>query len=131
MIRRVPCMAGCDGPMLGSMLPGRASRWIRASGSMSDIVLERQARLAQAPGIGLAQRVALEALVGQDPAEIGVALEADTEHVEDLPLEPLGVLPQPDEARDRGSRGGDRGLEAQTDMAGHRIEMIDELEPAL
>src|SRR5512140_1386559 len=127
MIRIVPCMAGWDGPMLRSMLSGRASRWSRVKGSISDVVLERDARLLEPPGIGLPQRMALEALVRQKPPEIRMAVEPDAEHVEDLALEPFGVLPQADDRLDRGVGGRERGREPQADVAGQGIQMINEL----
>src|SRR5512137_159242 len=113
MIRTVPCMAGWDGPMLMSMLSGRASRWSRVVGSISDVVLHRDARLGQAPGVGLAQGVSLEAFVGQEPLEVRMAVEADAEHIEDLALEPVGVLPQAGERGDRGVGRGEGGLQPQ------------------
>src|SRR3546814_21159942 len=42
----------------------------------------------------LAERMAYEAVVGQDPAQVRVALEDDAEQVEGLPFDPVRARPQ-------------------------------------
>src|SRR5512134_1887203 len=103
----MPCMAGCAGPRLTKRCwlppptPGpsprnssRVSRWSVIScfggGSLN---IRPDQRLAALDGVVLAQRVALELLVEEQAAEIGMALEADAEHVPHLALEPVGDGP--------------------------------------
>src|SRR5665647_601790 len=126
MIRKVPCMAGWDGPMLMSMLSGRASLCILDSIS----VLQRDQRLLFPPRVAFAQRVAFESLVHQDAAQVGVPGEGDAEHVEDLALEPVGVLPQPGERIDDRVRAGQGDLEPEAPVAAQGKKMIDHLETA-
>jgi hypothetical protein len=45
-------------------------------------------------GVVLAQRVAHESLIPQEPADPGSVDEANTEHVPELPLEPVRSRPQ-------------------------------------
>src|SRR5215469_183677 len=51
-------------------------------------------RLPAVDGIVLAERMALELLVEQEAARIGMPLEADAEHVPHLALEPVGDGPE-------------------------------------
>ena len=65
------------------------------------VVLALGQQPALAGVVVLAQGVALEGLVGQDALEVGVALEADAEHVVGLALEPVGRLPHAVDGRHR------------------------------
>ena len=66
--------------------------------------------LGAAEGMVLAQGVALPGIGHEDAAQVGVAGEADAEHVVDLPLVPVGGRP------DAGDRGRLRFLFAQGDL---------------
>src|SRR5690348_15594204 len=116
-MRTVPCIAGCDGPMLivirsgGSScsLSDRSCTSLRPSTSClivdvsgisirllrcRDEVVAPHERLALLLGVVLAQRIADELLVEEDPAQIGMAVEADPVHVERLALLPVERRPQ-------------------------------------
>src|SRR5258706_4626584 len=107
-MRTVPCIAGCDGPMLTVMRSGDSSgstsekscTSLRPSTScfndcasaMFDFLLDRIDRQVVAPHERLslllpailAQRIADELFVEIDPPQIRVALEAHAVHVERL-----------------------------------------------
>jgi hypothetical protein len=72
----------------------------------------------------LAQRMADEAVVGQDAAQVDMALEDDAEHVEGLALEPVGRRPQ---VGDRGHHGqvvvGREHLQAHAPVQAHRQQV--------
>ena len=115
-MRTVPCIAGCDGPMLSGMgsvgssgasprsggvleaeddaagLGGR-QRCFRSCACRASVyavpAARRHQRLALLLGVVLAQRVADELRVHEDAAQVGVALEADAVQVEGLALEPV------------------------------------------
>src|SRR6478735_4505186 len=78
----------------------------------------------------LAQRVTDPVLGHEDAGEIGVAVEDDPEHVEDLALERLGAGVQPVGAGQRRLRGGDLDPEAQAspfavvDQPDHDLEAL-------
>src|SRR3546814_11701971 len=65
----------------------------------------------------LAERMADEPVVGQDPAQVRMALEDDAEQVERLALEPVRAGPQV------GDRGHDRQVVVARE-AGHRHEPV-------
>src|SRR5512143_3841364 len=113
MMRSVPCIAGWDGPMLMSIVSGRASRWTRVSIS----VLERDAGLLLAPGVALAQGMALEPFVHQDPPQVGMAGEGHSEHIEHLALQPVGVLPQAGQGIHGRVVAGERALDPEPAVA--------------
>ncbi len=79
----------------------------------------------------LAQRVAVPVLGHEDAGEVGVAVEADAEHVEDLPLEGLGAGVHVEERR--GHRLVARGTWSRTadagPVAGVRQQQEHDLEP--
>src|SRR5262252_1076236 len=91
MICTVPCVAGCDGPMLTMTEPSRCSpskiertglgRLCSAVSTVRPSVAVRHQRLLAALRVVLAQRVAVEAFVEQDRPPVGVAAEADAVHV--------------------------------------------------
>jgi hypothetical protein len=76
----------------------------------------------------LAERVPAKAVIGEDAAQIVIAVEQHAEHVEHFALEPAGDREQ---ARDRRHRlfliGGD--TDADTVVPGDRQQVIDDLEP--
>src|SRR5262245_19738968 len=116
MMRTVPCIAGCDGPMLtvisswgSSVSTSRSAESLRprtrvlrsamtSSRSLEQVRAADQ-RLPLFLRVVLAQRVADELLVHVDPPQIGVALEADAVHVEGLALLPVEAGPHRGEAR--------------------------------
>ena len=75
----------------------------------------------------LAQRVAVEAVVGHDATQIRVAGEEDAEHVVNLTLVPKGTLEQ---ARHAGNRVGliGVGLDADARVVSHAEQVVDHLE---
>src|SRR5436190_2086167 len=93
----VPCVAGCDGPMLTTTASSRSPRSnagrmglgrrvpTGASKAASSRPVRHQRLLLRLPVI-LAQGVTDEALVEQDRAQVGVAAEHDAVHVVALAL---------------------------------------------
>src|SRR5664279_4741132 len=88
MICTVPCVAGCDGPMLTNTESSRsgAPKIVRTGlgkgvSTAAGSVAVGHERLLALLGVVLAQRVADEALVEQDRAQVGVAAEADAVHL--------------------------------------------------
>lgn len=75
----------------------------------------------------LAQRMALETVVGHDTAEIGVAREEDAEQVVDLALVPVGAVVEGRQAGDGGGLVG-VGLHADTGIVADAEEVVDDLE---
>lgn len=75
----------------------------------------------------LAQRVALEAVIGHDAAEVRVAGEEDTEKIVDFALVPIGT---PVESCDAGDRGRliSVGLDANAGVVADAKEVVDDLE---
>ena len=75
----------------------------------------------------LAQRVAVEAVIGHDAPEIGVTDEEDTEEVVDLALVPVGAVVQ---VADTGHGGGLVGicLDPQTRVVADAQHVVDDLE---
>src|SRR5262245_5253219 len=78
----------------------------------------------------LAQRVALEAVVGQDTAQVRVAGEQDAVEIVGLPLEPVGGGEHPHRAGHRGVRV-DLALDADALVPPRRQQVIDHLEAPL
>jgi hypothetical protein len=72
---------------------------LRALGD-GHLLLPAEADGLAADRIVLAERVALPVVLHDDPAEVGVALEADAHQVECLSLVPVGRGPHRDDARD-------------------------------
>jgi hypothetical protein len=75
----------------------------------------------------LAQRIAVEAVIGEDAAQVRVALEEDAVHVEGFALVPVGGGIDLD---DRGNGGVLVGLQLDPDarVPGHRQQMVDHVE---
>src|SRR5580698_2495077 len=63
-----------------------------------------------------AQGMALPAVGQQDALHVGMAVEGDTEHVEDFPFQPVGRRPDGDRTGEAGPVG-DVGLHADTFVA--------------
>lgn len=75
----------------------------------------------------LAERVAVETVVGHDATEIGVSNEEDTEQVVDLTLVPVGTVVETAKRRDRSSLVG-VGLDANTGVVADGKHVVDNLE---
>ena len=58
-------------------------------------------------------------------------LETHPEEVEDLPLQPVGILPESSQRGDPEVALGEPRLDPQTPVVGERVEMIDHFEPRL
>ncbi len=71
--------------------------------------------------------MALETVVGQDAAQIGIAVEDDAEHVPRLALEPAGRGEQRDDGRHGGLLVGVQ-LHADTLIMLQRQQVVDDLE---
>src|SRR6185503_21353102 len=104
----VPCVAGCDGPMLSSWCSVWRSRSKSSSllsggvgkcGCATLLVPRTHERLAPLLRIVLAQRVPFEFVVEQDPPQIRMSVEADPVEVPDLALHPVRRRPQPGQGR--------------------------------
>src|SRR5581483_8344832 len=150
----VPWEAGCDGPIwisITSSVESPTSGFLlqRAGNAMGFSVRGRgeppppsargpqriqdrvgfgHHRLAPVDGIVFAQRMTLEGIVEQDAAEVGMALEADAEHVVTLALEPVGRLPQSGDAIHPQVGLARADLDAQGAAASQRAQMIYDLE---
>src|SRR5690606_19809450 len=74
----------------------------------------------------LAERMADETVVGEDPAQVRVAVEHDAEHVEGLALEPVGHRPQVGDRIDHRQRvvGREAGR-AYAPVVAHRKQVHD------
>src|SRR3990170_5654320 len=112
--RSTPCVLGCCGPMLSSIVsPCRARSETRCFNSSTvisrvevgiavrslasvgfapvDLVeVEGELHFFVAQGMVLAQRVSDPVVGHQNPAQVGMAAEGDAEHVIHLPLVPVG-----------------------------------------
>ena len=132
----VPCVAGCDGPMLTMTSPSarpartRGGRgWAsmsRRSGVMSD---RARAAARCCFGIVLAQRVPDEALVEQDRTQVGIAAEDDAVHVVALALHEARGAVQRDERVDRRDRLRRRASSARTrTQVRGGVEVVDDVE---
>src|SRR5215467_5855287 len=107
-MRTVPCIAGCDGPMLtvisscGSSCSSSVRSWTSLRPNTSCLrsalamigpldrvdrqIVAAHVRLALLLGIVVAKRVADELLLHVDPAQIGMVIERHAVHVERLAL---------------------------------------------
>jgi hypothetical protein len=75
----------------------------------------------------LAERVAVETVVGHDAAKIGVSNEEDTEQIVDLTLVPVGTIVETAERRNRGGLVG-VGLDTNASVVADREHVVDDLE---
>lgn len=75
----------------------------------------------------LAERVAIETVVGHDTAKIGVTDEEDTEQIVDLTLVPVGTIVETAKRRHRGGLVG-VGLDTNTGVVADRKHVVDDLE---
>src|SRR5262245_11055195 len=117
----VPCVAGCDGPMFRIW----CSVWRSRSKSSSSGSARRPEMpvIASVPRpdqglplllrVVLAERMALEAVVEQDPAQVRMTAEAHAVEVEDLALHPVGRCVERHGARQLRRGLGDAHLEPQ------------------
>src|SRR5262245_40498990 len=108
-MRMIPCMAGCAGPIPMCIFwepppvpppsPSMNSRVVvpRAP-SATALRLRPDQGLTSVDRIVLPQRMARELLVHEEAAQVGMAGEADPEHVPHLALEPVGDGPEGDGA---------------------------------
>src|SRR5256885_1104831 len=99
-IRSTPCVEGCDGPMFRTIF----SPWTSCSSSLSNGDSRHVwnfARLARERKI-FAQRKIGIAFPHQNAAQVGVTAKANTHHVVDFALVPIGRFPH---GRDCGQLG--------------------------
>ncbi len=75
--------------------------------------------------------MALELGVEEDAAQVGMAAEADAEHVPDLPLRPERALPERHRRRHLGVVARDGHLHPQPVAAGEGVQLIDHRKPRL
>src|SRR6266852_2538355 len=79
----------------------------------------------------LAQWVTFPVVRHQDAAQIGMAIEANPEEIEDFPLEPIGAGPDGNERIHNSITGGEAYLQTQALAAGNRNQLIVDLETRL
>src|SRR5215212_11982412 len=152
MRRNTPCVLGCCGPILSVISFGEsdsrismatpsdtaepllaAERRVLALGAVLQ-VLDQDVLVVERPV--LAERVAREAVVEEDPAQVRVADELDAEQVVDLALLELGAGPDGRQARAERVRLG-REIGADHHAAGRRhivppvavVEHLDAVAP--
>jgi hypothetical protein len=75
----------------------------------------------------LAERVAVETVIGHDATEIGVSNEEDTEQVVDLTLVPVGTVVETAKRRNGSGLVG-VGLDADTGVVADGEHVVDDLE---
>ena len=94
---------------------------------MAPGVLDRVRRHLRGPaGVGFPQRMTFPVMGEEDPAQVGVAFEANPEEIVDLPLVPAGRRPEGNEARPDGIGSPETDLDAKP---GRRVEgekMVDQ-----
>src|SRR5579863_1281404 len=148
--RSTPCAAGCCGPkfmvkfwisgILGSLLERlvvtrvvadharyQVSR-LDAHRLVDDALLLLVVTHLHVAGQRevLAERMADEAIVGEDAAQVRIAIEQDAEEVEGLPLEPRGGRPETGQRHHhRRLMPGAEDPEAQPLVAAHGQEVVD------
>src|SRR5512144_227437 len=109
--RKTPCVEGCCGPMFSRMVSPSMARFetrCLISSKLTDcscvmpsllgvrlthvdlVEVESELRLLVTERVILAQRIALPVVRHQDAAQVRMPFEEDAEHVEDLPLAPVG-----------------------------------------
>src|SRR5919201_3668700 len=135
----MPCMAGCAGPIPMCMFwgpppvpapsPSMNSRVVvLPTSGMAPSGLRSDQRLAPVDRVILAKGVTHELLVHEQPAQIGMVLEAHPEHVPHLALEPVRDRPEGDGGRNGGVILIDSHLQTEAMIVGKRVEVVDELE---
>src|SRR6184192_2145547 len=89
--RSTPCVEGCCGPMLMIMVSCPMAMAIPSEPSLVGWRDERALVLGVDAGewMVLAERVAHPPFGHLDPPKVGMAVEADAEEIEHLPLEPV------------------------------------------
>src|SRR5579859_1139385 len=130
--RNTPWVDGCWGPMLtvSSSRSAPSTRSFVDGGALSVVAIQpprdREVDGLCAERLGAPQRVAAPLVGQQDPPEIGMVLELDTEQVEQLALVPVCAG---HDARDAGGFTISARLQPQPGALLERIEQIDQLEP--
>src|SRR5262245_36398364 len=138
----VPCVAGCEGPMLSSWCSTwRSFSKSSASGGSGSPTSGSRVAIALIPrphqrlplllGIVLAQRMAVELLVQKYPAQVGVPPEADPVEVPHLALHPVRRGPEGAQARDLGGVLGHARPGPDPRLPLHRVQLADHLESRL
>src|SRR3990172_4856426 len=94
-----------------------------APGSLVDRPDER---LSLVDRVVLSERMADELVVHQDALQIRMSVEADAEHVPDLPLEPVRTGPHRRQGIDLRIRFFDRDLDSQPMLEGQGKQMADD-----
>src|SRR5687768_17198021 len=137
-MRMMPCMAGCCGPTPSCMVwlpppapalapsPSMNSRRVTLSAIASG--LRSDERLPSVDRVVLAQRMAHELLVQEQPTQVGMVLESDAEHVPHFTLEPVRDRPESDGARHQRRVFLDLHLHPDAVILRNRIQVIDDLE---
>src|SRR5690348_10642363 len=154
--RSTPCAAGCCGPkfmvrfwisgIFGDLLEGLVVARVMADHARHQHAWRNAHRLVHHPLLLrvvahfhvagqreiLAERMPHEAVIGEDAAQVRVAVEEDAVEVEGLPLEPGGGSPDGDQRGHHG-RLAALAVDPQADalVAAHGQEVIDHREAAL
>src|SRR6266404_8105178 len=108
---------------------GRPPRSLRGTQWVYDRIDFGNDRLALVVDVVLAQGMAFKRIVHQDAAQVGMAPEIDSEHVEAFALEPVCRAPIADDARHPkvGSVCPDANLDAKAMSQGQRIQMVHDV----
>src|SRR6267143_3073578 len=136
VIRMIPCIAGWAGPTptcrfwlpLPVPLPSPSMNSRRVVPAMAVLVRGTDQRLPPVDRLVLAQWVADELLVHEEPHQIRVAAEPQAEHVPHLALEPVRDGPEADGARHDRIVLLHARLDPHAVVVGHRVEVVDDLE---
>ena len=118
-----------------NLLPGRATALKVAEGLSQLKRLDHNTLLflvvtnlgVSSKGEVLAERVAVETVVGHDAAKIGVSDEEDTEQIVNLTLVPVGTVVEAAKRRDGSSLVG-VGLDANTGVVADGKHVVNDLE---
>src|SRR5215208_5733273 len=125
MSLRSPCIAGCCGPMFMSMVSSPNSSLTSGEASRP-LALPLGAYLE-----AFEERVVIKMILPHvEPAQVGVALEGDPEHVVGLPLVPVGRRVDVGDRRHDGFLALDEGLDPHPSTAQVQ-ELVGQLERAL
>src|SRR5260370_39838836 len=100
---------------------------LRGANWVYDRIDFRNDRLALVVDVVLAQRMPFERIVHQDAAQVGMAPEIDSEHVEAFALEPVRRAPVADDARDPEIAGLDAYFDAEAMTERGRIQMVHDV----
>src|SRR5690349_14607937 len=144
LMRTVPWVAGCDGPIwissgspwrssesARSLLPASVSRTIALLLPLRLRRIEVRAAHQRLPAllrVILAERMPFEFLVEIDAAKIGMTVEPDTVEIPGLAFEPIGPPPHADDAVDARIVFRDARLHAESMPARQRLQVVHDLE---